>query len=274
MAYFEKEELRQAKQMTAIEFLKRYRPDELVRCGTGEYELRSHDSFKISESTSLWHWKSRDIGGKSALDYLIHVEGVPFLDAVRYLLEQEPPGYAPQAKTTEQKPFVLPAGARETHRIELYLQSRGISLAVIRYCISKGILYESLPHHNCVFVGLNNEGVLPRKIRTPEMAAARCFCKDGPCELQRMDNTGGRQFEHIPRRHREAVIGAHRARTKSIHLHHDRLRHADGIGKSYGFSHHAPSLKFTLLSILQAVGIPPFSRMHKAHAGNPVHGPW
>ena len=159
MAYFEKEELRQAKQMTAIEFLKRYRPDELVRCGTGEYELRSHDSFKISESTSLWHWKSRDIGGKSALDYLIHVEGVPFLDAVRYLLEQEPPGYAPQAKTTEQKPFVLPAGARETHRIELYLQSRGISLAVIRYCISKGILYESLPHHNCVFVGLNNEGV-------------------------------------------------------------------------------------------------------------------
>ena len=75
--YFEKEELRQAKQMSAIEFLKRYRPEELVRCGTGEYELRSHDSFKISESTSLWHWKSRDIGGKSALDYLVRVEGVP-----------------------------------------------------------------------------------------------------------------------------------------------------------------------------------------------------
>lgn len=30
MAYFEKEELRQAKQMSAIEFLKRYRPEELV----------------------------------------------------------------------------------------------------------------------------------------------------------------------------------------------------------------------------------------------------
>lgn len=86
MAYFEKEELRQAKQMSAIEFLKRYRPEELVRCGTGEYELRSHDSFKISENTSLWHWKSRDIGGKSALDYLVRVEGVPFTDAVRYQL--------------------------------------------------------------------------------------------------------------------------------------------------------------------------------------------
>ena len=30
MAYFEKEEIRQAKQMSAIEFLKRYRPEELV----------------------------------------------------------------------------------------------------------------------------------------------------------------------------------------------------------------------------------------------------
>ena len=85
--YYEKELIRRAKQMTAIEFLKRYRPDELVRCGTGEFQLRSHDSFKISESTSLWHWKSRDIGGKSALDYLIHVESVPFLEAVRYMLE-------------------------------------------------------------------------------------------------------------------------------------------------------------------------------------------
>lgn len=84
--------------MSAIEFLKRYRPEELVRCGTGEYELRSHDSFKISESTSLWHWKSRDIGGKSALDYLVRVEGVPFTDAVQYLLEQEPPGNALQTK--------------------------------------------------------------------------------------------------------------------------------------------------------------------------------
>lgn len=147
--------------MTAIEFLKRYRPDELVRCGTGEFQLRSHDSFKISESTSLWHWKSRDIGGKSALDYLIHVEGVPFLEAVRYMLEQEAPSYMPQTKATEQKQFVLPAGARGTHHVELYLQSRGISIDVIRYCISKGILYESTPHHNCVFVGLNNEG-MPR----------------------------------------------------------------------------------------------------------------
>ena len=88
MAYFEKEEIRQAKQMSAIEFLKRYRAKELVRCGTGEYELRSHDSFKISESTSLWHWKSRDIGGKSALDYLVCRAGA-----------REPYGLRPRSPT-------------------------------------------------------------------------------------------------------------------------------------------------------------------------------
>ena len=153
--YFEKEELRRAKQMSAIEFLKRYRPEELVRCGTGEYELRSHDSFKISESTSLWHWKSRDIGGKSALDYLVRVEDVPFTDAVRYLLEQDAPAYVPCRKIEEHRPFVLPPAAREEYRVELYLQSRGISLDVIRYCISRGRLYESLPYRSCVFVGLD-----------------------------------------------------------------------------------------------------------------------
>lgn len=145
--------------MSAIEFLKRYRPEELVRCGTGEFELRSHDSFKISESTSLWHWKSRDIGGRSALDYLVHVESVPFLEAVKNLLEQEPPRYTPQPKAMERKPFVLPPAARTSRHVEEYLHSRGISREVIRYCIRKGILYESEPYHNCVFVGLDEHSV-------------------------------------------------------------------------------------------------------------------
>ena len=39
--------------------------------------------------------------------------------------------------------------------MELYLQSRGVSLDVIRYCISRGRLYESLLYRSCVFVGLD-----------------------------------------------------------------------------------------------------------------------
>lgn len=170
--YIDKEKIFIAKQMTAIEFLRRYRPEELVRCGAGEYELRSHDSFKINESSSVWHWKSRDIGGKTALDYLIHVEKVPFLDAVQYLLNQEAPTYIPTILKPERRPFVLPPSAPDVCKVASYLRERGISLDVISYCVSRGILYESIPYHNCVFVGLNAEGV-------PRYAALRSTF-DGP----------------------------------------------------------------------------------------------
>ena len=46
-----KEQIAAAKQMTAIEFLRRFRPHELVRSGSrGEFQLREHDSFKINGS--------------------------------------------------------------------------------------------------------------------------------------------------------------------------------------------------------------------------------
>ena len=84
-----KEQIAAAKQMTAIEFLRRFRPHELVRSGSrGEFQLREHDSFKINGESSIWHWKSRDIGGKSALDYLIKVEGMKFVDAVLALCDE------------------------------------------------------------------------------------------------------------------------------------------------------------------------------------------
>ena len=63
-----KEQIAAAKQMTAIEFLRRFRPNELVRSGSrGEFQLREHDSSKstgsppsgigkagISEGNPLW----------------------------------------------------------------------------------------------------------------------------------------------------------------------------------------------------------------------------
>ena len=45
-----------ARQMTAIEFLQRYRPEELVKAGSrGEFQLRAHDSFKINGETLNFH---------------------------------------------------------------------------------------------------------------------------------------------------------------------------------------------------------------------------
>ena len=79
-----KEQIEAAKQISAIQFLRRYRPGQLEKdAARGELHLKDHDSFKICEATSLWHWKSRDVGGRSALDYLIKVEGLGFVEAVR-----------------------------------------------------------------------------------------------------------------------------------------------------------------------------------------------
>ena len=49
-----REQINAAKRMSAMEFLRRYRPEELEKSSSrGEYRLRSHDSFKINEETSL-----------------------------------------------------------------------------------------------------------------------------------------------------------------------------------------------------------------------------
>ena len=164
-----KEQVAAARQITAIEFLRRYRAGDLVKSSArGEFELKSHNSFKINGESSLWHWKSRGIGGKSALDYLMHVEGCSFVEAVRLLCEEQPCFVPQRHEDVERKrpPFELPEKSPTTTRVEAYLRCRGISQAVIDHCLQTGILYESLPYHNCVFVGRDAGG-------TPRYAALR-----------------------------------------------------------------------------------------------------
>ena len=164
-----KEQVAAARRMTAIEFLRRYRAGDLVKSSAhGEFELKSHDSFKINGESSLWHWKSRGIGGKSALDYLLHVEGCSFVEAVRLLCDEQPVFTPKNHANVERKrpPFEPPEKSPTSTRVESYLRCRGISQAVIGHCLQAGILYESLPYHNCVFVGRDADGV-------PKYAALR-----------------------------------------------------------------------------------------------------
>ena len=153
------EQITAAKQMSAIEFLRRYRPGELVKAESrGEFQLREHDSFKINEATSLWHWKSRDVGGKSALDYLIKVEGMKFVEAVQALCEESPSYIPPPSQPEQPKEFLLPPAAENNRRVFAYLLKRGIDRKVIEACVRAGILYESADYHNAVFVGKDECG--------------------------------------------------------------------------------------------------------------------
>ena len=119
------EQITAAKQMSAIEFLRRYRPGQLVKAESrGEFQLKEHDSFKINETTSLWHWKSRDVGGKSALDYLIKVEGLKFVEAVQTLCGENPSYVPPVSQPEQPKEFLLPPAAENNRRVFAYLLKR------------------------------------------------------------------------------------------------------------------------------------------------------
>jgi len=107
-------------------------------------------------SNGKWHWFSRGIGGRTALDYLIKVQGFSFTQAVEMLAGQSPaPSPTPQVKPKEQelKVLSLPPPSRCATYAVRYLHGRGIDYELIDYCIRTGRLYESHPYHNVVFVG-------------------------------------------------------------------------------------------------------------------------
>ena len=159
MPWVTEEEIQAAKNMTAYEYLRTHQAQRLQKTRTrNEWQLTDHDSFKINELSSKWHWKSRDIGGVSALRFLIEVDGMKFTDAVKLLCEESPSFIPTQSAKKEKPPFKLPERYCNCRRIRAYLNHRGISDEVITYCISHEILYESVPYHNAVFVGMDEQG--------------------------------------------------------------------------------------------------------------------
>lgn len=92
------------------------------------------------------------------MDYLIKVEGLGFVEAVRQLCD-ELPVCLPPPQPVERKPFALPEPAPNNRRVFAYLLKRGIGRKVIEACVRAGLLYESAGYHNAVFVGKDGAGV-------------------------------------------------------------------------------------------------------------------
>ena len=83
MPYMTKESLQAAKQMDLLTYLQLCDTQNLVHLSGDTYCTREHDSLKISNGK--WHWFSRHIGGRSALDYLIKVKGFSLPMAVEQI---------------------------------------------------------------------------------------------------------------------------------------------------------------------------------------------
>ena len=158
MPYIDPEVITEAKRIDLLTYLQNYEPDELVQFSGNTYTTRTHDSLKISNGK--WMWWSRGIGGRSALDYLIKVKGMNFLDAVQTVgglsFTIEP---VPCIENHERKKSpVLPRRSCDSSIITGYLLKRGIDLEIIKYCFENDLIYESLPYHNLVFIGRDKTG--------------------------------------------------------------------------------------------------------------------
>jgi len=157
VSYIQPDIVEEVRKMDLLTYLKNYEPHELVRVTNHVFSTKTHDSLKISNGK--WYWWSRGIGGKSALDYLIKVKGYDFQDAVRMIAnstEIKAPVIFDSVSDTKRRGFSLPAKNSNNNRIIKYLMGRGIDREIIQSCIKSGLLYESYPHHNAVFVSFDD----------------------------------------------------------------------------------------------------------------------
>ena len=158
------EQILQARSVDVLDYLQTHEPYSIRKSGVGEHCLKEHDSFKMSNGK--WFWHSQGFGGHSALDFLIKVRGVSFVDAVQSLTDgvhlsqyNEKSVQKAEQQPKPSKPFNLPMPNKNNDRVIAYLRGRGISKELINRCINAGILYECAKHR-CVFVG--KDGDIPK----------------------------------------------------------------------------------------------------------------
>ena len=166
MPYIAPEVITEAKRMDLLTYLREYEPGELVKFSSNTYTTRTHDSLKISNGK--WMWWSRGIGGKSALDYLVKVRGMDFVEAVQTIMGNGSvsfPTYE-NIKSYEEQPLLLPEKSPTTEVVFDYLFGRGIDYEIINHCLEQELIIESLPYHNAVFIGYDEN-------KEPKYAAYR-----------------------------------------------------------------------------------------------------
>lgn len=174
------EQIEKAKQMDLLTYLQSYEPGNLKKISHDTWCTKEHDSLKISNGK--WHWFSRHIGGKTALDYLIKVKGISFVKAVEIITGYAavlPPVYTGIEKPIEPKKLELPEYNTDICEVRRYLKGRGISDTVIDYCHENKMLYEDAKYHNCVFLGYDGN--------TPKYGAVRSTVSDFKRDLTGSD---------------------------------------------------------------------------------------
>ena len=155
--HYTQEQKDKARTTNLVDLLQR-QGEHLKRSGA-EYQWRD-GSNKVTIRGNLWYHQYEEVGG-DAIDFVRKFYNKNYPEAMEYLLN----GYggtlsvAPPVNR-EPKEFEMPLRNDNMRRVYAYLlQQRGLSREVVNAFAHKQMIYESLPHHNAVFVGYDTEGV-------------------------------------------------------------------------------------------------------------------
>ena len=188
------EQVKMAKEVDLLSYLQASEPHELRKSGADEYRTASNGSLVISKG--LWFWNRGQQGGRSAVDYLMKIRGMGFVDAIETVLDSRAVAISTAhcsdkfsallvekstlSQKTDKAPLVLPEAATFPANVVSYLQKRGISPEVINQCLEAGILYESRKSQNAIFIGKDGTG-------KPRFACARSTKGDFKADLTGSD---------------------------------------------------------------------------------------
>lgn len=159
--FLNEQHIEQARSVNLLEYLHQYESENIKHMGGNHYQLRDHDSLKITAPDGKWFWFSRGFGGHTALDYLIKVRDIPFGEAVSTLcgkdMRPDDSLNLKAVKPQEKNPFILPKAAKYPQQVIRYLQDRGIHPDLIRYALDNKLIYQSKRHKNLVFIGYDEK---------------------------------------------------------------------------------------------------------------------
>ena len=151
MCIRDRQEIAQAKQMNLYQYMQLCEPDNFKPEGPGQFRHKGHSSLTFAEDGSWTYFKTKATG-RTALNYLIEVEGVSFVEAVREINRiqggvrpsfqpvKTPP---PPAEKKTAKEFRLPKPDKNNYAATAYLRKRCIHPNVLTFCKQKRILYQT-----------------------------------------------------------------------------------------------------------------------------------
>ena len=132
--------------------------ENLKRCGS---EMLWENGGRVTIRENMWYSHYEQTGG-NAIQFIQRFYSKSYQDAVQILLDEkiEPLSVELKKQKKAKNHFELPKANNDMRQVFAYLlKSRFIDRDIVEYFAHEKLLYESEEYHNCVFVGVDKNGV-------------------------------------------------------------------------------------------------------------------